>query len=93
MLLGLLISDDNTLCLHIALQFIFTLSFDQNNRVCMVWWRGLFSPWRCGQKAQRLNHLPNVSPVLKPEPRPDLGSRTPFSSTHRVLPIINAVAD
>ena len=52
MLLGVLISDDNTLCLHIALQFIFTLSFDQNNRVCMVWWRGLFSPWRCGQKAE-----------------------------------------
>lgn len=50
----LLIADDNTLCLHIALQFRFTLSFDHNNPVCMVWWRGLlFSPCRSGQKAQR----------------------------------------
>ena len=45
------------------------------------------------ESSKRLSHLPKVSPVLKPEPQPDLGSRTSFSSIYRVLPIINAAAD
>lgn len=96
MLLSLRISDDNTLCLHITLQFTPTLSFDHNNPVCVMWWWGLFSHWRCGKKACDLPKVPQMaSGWLRLEPSQTSGPilLPHHHLIHRVLPIINAAAD